>query len=376
MTTEQTSSLLWLWILQICWWLAAMLPLAMAVMLIALGFRWLHHRARDIETKPVEAGPGGFGNLLRDKFSHMAIGQSMLFLILGGLALGGLLGLFLQSFIQPEVQKSVEQGDLLRPEAAVPAGNGTSVDLISLLALMVGAVTVGLTVRTYRSLCRRAAELARSLTNREASRPLLVRWFHDSKKMGLVALVLGGWVCFGLIMQVVGFILLVVPWPASLTNVSLAWATTAVIMVLVAGSVVLMLSLYGPAVWMGMRHFKLEIRFYRGNPIFKLIVNVWAALGAGAFGPLLFMNLLDHLGIVRTTGHWFDFTLALWGAAYFLAYTATILVQILDCRARDKEFNLVNIALAFVIAFPGAVPVFILLFFLHSLFLSQLFGQV
>jgi hypothetical protein len=375
MTTNQTGSLLWLWILQIAWWLASMLPLAVAVMLIALGFRWLHHRARDIETKPVEAGPGGFKKVLRDKFSHLAIGQSMLFLILGGLALGGLLALFLQSFIQPEVQKVVEKGDLIRPEVAAPAGHGLSFDLISLLALMVGAVTVGWAVHTYRSLCRRAAELAGSLTGREASRPLLVRWFHDSKKMGLVALVLGGWVCFGLIMQVLGFILLVVPWPASLTKVPLAWATTGVIMILVAGSVVLVVSLYAPGVWMGVRNFKLDIRFYRGNPTFKLIVNVVAALGAGSFGALVFMNLLYHLGIVPRTGQWFDFTLALWGVAYVLAYAAAILVQILVCRARDKEFNLVNIALALVIALPGAVPIFILLFFLLSHFLARLFGQ-
>lgn len=34
---EQTSSLLWLWILQIGWWLGWMLPLALAGVLIALG---------------------------------------------------------------------------------------------------------------------------------------------------------------------------------------------------------------------------------------------------------------------------------------------------------------------------------------------------
>ena len=47
MTTDQTNSLLWQWILQVAWWLAYMLPLAPAVILIALGIRWLHHRARD-----------------------------------------------------------------------------------------------------------------------------------------------------------------------------------------------------------------------------------------------------------------------------------------------------------------------------------------
>jgi hypothetical protein len=48
MTADQTSSLLWLWILQIAWWLAAMLPLAAAGILIALGLRALHRQARAI----------------------------------------------------------------------------------------------------------------------------------------------------------------------------------------------------------------------------------------------------------------------------------------------------------------------------------------
>ena len=181
MTTDQTSSLLWLWVLQIAWWLAAMLPLAAAGILIALGLRALHRRARALEKKPVESKPGGFLKLLWDKFSHQALGKAMLPLIFGGLALGGLVGFLLQRLIQPGVEKAIESGDLLEQEAAVPPGPGPSLDFIFFLALVVGAVTVVLAVYTYRLLCQRAAELAGSLTSREAPRPLLVRWFHDSK---------------------------------------------------------------------------------------------------------------------------------------------------------------------------------------------------
>ena len=165
MTADQTNSLLWLWVLQIAWWLAAMLPLAAAGILIALGLRVLNRRARAIEKEPVESKPGGFVKLLRAKFTHQALGQSMLLIIFGGLALGGLAGLFLQELIQPGVQKAIESGDLLKQEAAAPTGNGPPLDLIFLLALVVGSVTVVLAVRTYRSLCRRAAELAGSLAS-------------------------------------------------------------------------------------------------------------------------------------------------------------------------------------------------------------------
>jgi hypothetical protein len=296
MITDQTTSILWLWILQVSWWLAYLLPLAAAVILIALGFRWLHRRARDIESKPVEAGPGGFGKLLRDKFSHMAIGQSMLYLIIGGLALGGMLALFLQSFIEPEVQKAVEQGNLMKPETPAPSGQGDPINFILFLALVLGALTVVIGIYTYRSLRQRATEAASHLTGREPARPLLVRWFHDSKKMGVLALVIGGFLCFGLLMQVVGLIVFIVPLPESLTNQSFQWAATAVIWVIVAMGVLMFLAFLAPPVWMALRHFKLEVRYYQENPTFRIAVNVSTVFGAGAFGALLSMHLLNYLG--------------------------------------------------------------------------------
>jgi len=296
MSTDQTPSILWLWVLQVAWWLAYMLPLAAAVILIALGLRWLHRRARDIEAKPVEAGPGGFGKLLRDKFSHMAIGKAMLYLIIGGLALGGMLALFLQSFIQPEVQEAVEQGGLLKPEAAAPPGQGDPINFILFLALVLGALTVVMGIYTYRLLRQRATEAAAHLTGREPVRPLLVRWFHDSKTMGVVALVIGGWVCFGLLMQFVGLIVFIVPLPESLTNRSFQWAATAVIWMVVAAGGLMFLAFFAPSVWMALRHFKLEVRYYQENPTFRKAVNVSTVFGAGAFGALLTMHLMHYLG--------------------------------------------------------------------------------
>jgi hypothetical protein len=375
MTTEPTSSFLWLWILQIAWWLGGILPLAVAVILIALGLRWLHHRARDIETKPVEAGPGGFGRLLRDKFTHQVLGQSMIYLILGGLALGSLLGLFLQSFIQPEVQKAVEQGDLIRPEAAAPAGQGDPLNFILFLALILGTLTVVTGIYAYHSLRQRATEAAAHLTGQEPSRPNLVKLFHDYKKMGLLVMVVGGCVCFGLLMQLVGLIVFIVPLPESLTNLSFQWATTAVIWLMVGGSVVLFLSLFAPAVWMGVRDFKLDVRYYRENPTFRLLTNILVTLGSGTFGVLLFMNLIYRTGNAPITGgELLEIFGPLWAIAYLIAYGAAILFQILVCRTKERDFSLANIAVAFIVAFPGSVPVFYLLFILLSHFLSQLFG--
>jgi hypothetical protein len=340
MTTDQTSSILWLLILQIAWWLAAMLPLAVAGILIAMGLRALHRRARAIEKKPVSSEPGGYVNLLRDKFSHMAIGQSMLYLILGGLALGGMLGLLLQSFIQPEVQKAVKQGDLIRPEAAAPTSQGDPINFILFLALILGTLTVVIGIYAYHSLRQNATEAAAHLTGREPSRPYRVKWFHDSKKMGVLVMVIGGWVCFGLLMQLAGLIVFIVPLPESLTNLSFQWATTAVILVLVAAAVLLLLAPFIPAVWMGIRHFKLEARYYRGNPTFRLLTNISTAFFAGFFGALICANLMYRLGISLINGDLFELLGWVWYAAYLVAYGVTILVQILVCRWRDRDFTL------------------------------------
>jgi hypothetical protein len=296
MTADQTTSILWLWILQIAWWLAAILPLALAAILIAAGFRWLHRRARALEQKPVKPGPGGFGKLLRDKFSHLALGQAMVYLIIGGLALGGMLGWFLQSRIQPAIHKAVEKGDVVKPELTPSPGQGDHLGFILFLALVVGVLTVYLAIRKYRSLCQRAAEMAAQLRGQHSPRPLLVRWFHDSKKMGLLVTMIGAWLAFGLLMQVVGLAVFFVPLPASLAKTSFEWATTAVIWVLVAMGALMFLAFFGPPVWMGLRHFKLDIRWYQENPTYRMIVNVGAVFGAGAFGTLLTMHLLNYLG--------------------------------------------------------------------------------
>jgi hypothetical protein len=375
MAADQISSLFYLWVLQIAWWLAAMLPLSAAGILVALGLQTLHRRARVIEKESVESKPEGFMKLLQDKFTHQAISQSMLFIIFGGLCLGGIVGLFLQGIIQHGVQKAVESGKFLNQGAGATSGNGSSLDLILLLALVIGVVMVVLAVHIYRSLCRSAEELVRSLTSRDATRPLIVRWFHDSKKMGLVVLVFGGWLCFGVIMQVVGFIVMVVPWPAGLPPFSFPWATNALIGILVAVGLILFFVLFALPVWMGVRNFKLDVRYYRENPTFRLIANVSSALGLGAFGALLFINLLHHTGIVPLPAQWFNFVPAFWVLSYLMAYAAAVLVQIFLFRKRHRDFALENIVVAFIIAFPGAVPVFFLLSSLFANFMPWLFGQ-
>jgi hypothetical protein len=375
MASDQTFSVIYLWVLQIAWWLAAMLPLSVAGILIALGLRALHRQARAIEKAPVDSKPDGFAKLLKDRIIHRVLSQTMIIIIFGGLALGGIVGLFLQGIIHPGVQKAIESGGFLEQKSATPNGTGPSLDIIFFLSLVVGAVMLVLAVYVFRLLSQNAGKLAESLTNQEAKRPLIVRWFHDSRTIGLVVLIIGSWICFGLVMQFVGLIVVIVPWPAALPHDSFSWANGAVIWIMVALCVILFLALFSLPLWMSVRQFKLDVRYYMGNPTFRLIANVFYTFGAGAFGTLLFMNLLHYSGIAPFSDQWFGFTPAIWMFAYLIAYVATVLVQILICRKSDLDFTIVNIVVAFIVAFPGAIPLFFLLFSIWAKFLSKLFGQ-
>jgi hypothetical protein len=58
-----------------------------------------------------------------------------------------------------------------------------------------------------------------------------------------------------------------------------------------------------------------------------------------------------------------------------VAYGVAILVQILVCRWRDRDFTLVHIAVAFIVAFPGSILAFYLPAYLFLYCLSRLLGQ-
>ena len=125
---------------------------------------------------------------------------------------------------------------------------------------------------------------------------------------------------------------------------------------------------------MDVRHFKLEVRYYRENPTFRLTTNIFATLGAGAFGALLCANLMYRLGISPISGDLFELLRWVWIPAYLVAYAVAILMQILVCRWKDRSFTLVHIAVAFIAAFPGSIPAFYLPAYFFLYFLSRLFG--
>jgi hypothetical protein len=296
MASDQTYSLLWLWVLQVLWALSYWLPLAIVVILIALAIRWLHYRAKAIEDKQVEPGFGGFMKLTRDYISHLTIGKAMFLTITFGLALGGMIAVGLQRFIQPQVQKVFEQKDFPMPDAAEFSGQHISFDFILLLALILAIAMIVIGILAYRLLSHRASEVAGRLGNRHSPRPLLVRLFHDSTRMGVLVLVLGGFLFFGMLMQMVSLMLVLVPLPRAITELSFPAVFTVFIWLLSFLGIVLFLAFLGPSIWMGVRNFKLQVRYYRENRIFRTSVNVYTTIFVCLVGALLNMWLINYLG--------------------------------------------------------------------------------
>jgi hypothetical protein len=296
MTADQIYSLLRLWFLQVAWVLAAWLPLALCVILIALVIRWLHYRAKSIEENKVEPGFVGFLKITRDYISHLTIGKLMFSSIIFGLALGGMIAIGLQGFIQPEVQKVIEQKDFPKADVAQLAGQHISIDLILLVALILAILMIVIGVRVYRLLRRRASEVAGRLENLHSSRPLLVRLFYDSPKMGVLVLVIAGFLFFGMLMQIVGLMLVLIPLPQAIAELSFPFVISIFIWILAGLMIMLLLAFYGPSVWMGVRNFKLEARYYRENRIFRATVNVYTSICVCFLGALLNMWLIKYLG--------------------------------------------------------------------------------
>lgn len=294
--TDQTYSLLWLWVLQVVWALATWLPLALVAILIALAIRWLHYRAKVIEAKKVESGFVGFLKITRDYIHHLTIGKAMFLSIIFGLALGGTIAVGLQKFIQPEVQGVIERKDFPRPDVEEFSGQHVSIDFIIFLALILGIFIIIISIRIYHMLKQRASEMAGELENHHSSRPLLVRLFHDSQKIGILVLAIGGFLFFGMLMQIVSLILILVPLPRLITGMSFPYATTAFIWILLAIGIALFLAFFVPSIWMGIRNFRLQLRYYHENRVFRTSVNVSTGVFVCLFGALLNMWLINYLG--------------------------------------------------------------------------------
>ncbi|UCH85553.1 MAG: hypothetical protein JSW50_07665, partial [Candidatus Latescibacterota bacterium] len=131
-------------------------------------------------------------------------------------------------------------------------------------------------------------------TARRAARPVVVRLFHDNKAIGIVVLVVGCWIVWGFLCQVVGLAIFMVPGLSSLPSIP-GVETAAIVFLVVLGSI-MFAAFFAPFVWMSSRNLKLQFRYLRENRVARQLFHANAVVLCGLSGSLLNLYLIDLLG--------------------------------------------------------------------------------
>jgi hypothetical protein len=293
MSPDITTSHFLLWLSGLAWVFGPWLSIAFALTLAALGMQWLHRFARSIETKPVKQG---FFSVYWDLIMHRSISQVVLFLTIGSVAFAGLLGAGIHGIVQKNVQEIVETELSPDPETLINSTQEVSLDMIFLMGLIMAVVTVIIGIRTYKSLCRRAVELASDRGAGDGHRPFIVKVFYDNKKVGVVIMIVGCWFLWGLLTQIGGGVLMLVPLPRALTTASIPGVTTVVIYLIIFLGVLLFIAFLGPFAWFSWRNLKLQIRYIKENRSHRRLFYIQMIVFGGFFGYFLNLYLLQLLG--------------------------------------------------------------------------------
>jgi hypothetical protein len=287
-----------LWLLGVVWTLGPWLALGFAAILATLVVQRVSRLARSIEKKPVERGAGGFVGLVRDGWIHGALARSTLFIVMGCLMFAGFIAAGIQGFVQRSVQETlrgtVEEEWVVQP-GPVPDSSGDGfLDLIILGGLMMACVTVIIGVSVYRRLRRRAEEIASRPTSRGAPKPVVVRLFYDNKKIGITILVVGCWMLWGFLSQVVGLAIYTFPGASSLG--SIPGVETAAIVFLVILGIAMFIAMFAPLAWLSFRNARLQLRYMRENRVARRVFYAQVVVFCGLLGSALNLYLIDVLG--------------------------------------------------------------------------------
>jgi len=296
MTLDQST--FQLWFLGLVWTLGPWLALGFAAVLATLVIRRISDAARGIERRPVEEGFSGFLGVLRSSWIHRALTSSAVYIVVGCIMLGGFVAAGIQGFVRRNIQETVRdavQDELvLPPIPGLDSGGDGALDWIILGGLITACVTIMLGVIVYRRLRRRAVEIASRFPARDSSRPLVVKLFYDKKATGIAVLVVGCWILWGLLSQMVGLAIYMSPGVSSLQ--SIPGVETAAMVFLVILGIAMFGVMFAPLTWLSIRNIRLQVRHLRKNRVARGLFYVNVAVFSGLLGSLLNMYLIDLLG--------------------------------------------------------------------------------
>jgi hypothetical protein len=296
MTPDQSTFQLWL--LGLVWTLGPWLALGFAAVIATLVVTKISHLARDVEKRPVKQGVSGFFGVVRDSWIHGTLTGSTIYVLIGCIMFGGFAAAGIQGLVQRTIQEpvpgAIEDRIVVPPMKGPDSSNDGVLDLIILGGLIMACVTVMIGVVAYRRLRRKAVEIASRLPARCGSRPLVVRLFCDKKTTGIAILVVGCWMFWGFLSQVVGLAIYMTPSLSSLQSIP-GVETAAIVFLMILG-VAMFGVMFAPFAWLSARNIRLQFRHLRQNRVTQRLFYVKAVVLCGLLGCLLNMYLIDLLG--------------------------------------------------------------------------------
>jgi hypothetical protein len=296
MNPDHTTFQLWLW--GLVWTLGPWFALGFAAVLATFAIRKISGFARNIEKKPVEKGLSGFFAIVRDNWIHGTLTRSTIVVVIGCVMFGGFVAAGIQGVvhrnIQGTFQEFAEDNLVTQTEPVTISGEDGVLDLIILSGLIMACITVIIGINVYHRFRRHAIELAARSAARRAPRPIVVKLFYDNKAIGIVVLVVGCWIFWGFLCQIVGLAVFLFPGLTTLPSIP-GVESAAIVFLVVLGSIMFAV-MFAPFVWLSARNLKLQLRYLRENPVARRLFYVNAVVLCGLAGTLLNLYLIELLG--------------------------------------------------------------------------------
>ncbi|WP_343082515.1 hypothetical protein [Ostreiculturibacter nitratireducens] len=175
-----------------------------------------------------------------------------------------------------------------------------STDFVILLSLFGTGVSLISVVSLYVSLRRLARDWrARSATaGADRPEPLIVRLFGEVRFAGLAVMFVLLYPVLGIVMQMVWAVVLLVPLPVTMTQISVPGGFTMIVWVLATMWLMMIAVLSSPIVGILKRWILMTLAHYRANLVFQILLKVLFAFWVGVLG--LAIAMLVQL----ETGEW------------------------------------------------------------------------
>lgn len=288
------------WLLWFYQFAFAILP-GVAFLAVTIGvyliYEFVDRALEQRQKKPIDPGVRGLPDIALGQILAVFFALLVRTALSAGVAFVGIVVIFLINWMRDPVQTAasqLEEGQSIIASSE-PHFSTDFVVLVSLFGIGVSLVSIVLLYSTFRRLAqewRTAASSAKAL----GSEPLFVRLFGDVRFSGLAVMFVLFYPILGIVMQFVWLIVLVVPLPASVTQIATSGSFAAITWVLLVLWLIMIVTLASPFIGLLRRWVLMTLAHYRANRVFNGIVKAYVAVLVGFLGLSVSMLIQIEIG--------------------------------------------------------------------------------